>query len=92
MKMFRGYFLYAMVSFASAAVAFSERVGDHITERIIEPMLEVLATLFAPAAPRLVTDGPALDRRLDGPSLSASLLESLRHEKGLPRLGAARGI
>lgn len=90
MKLFRGYFLYALVSFASATVAFSERVVDHVTERIIEPMLDIIASLFAPASPRLAADGPALDRSIDQPSLSASLLESLRHEKGVPRFGAAR--
>lgn len=82
MRMFRGYLLLSLITLAAPAIAAIDRV----TERIATFVL----SLFAPAPFRIATDGPDLVLREDRPSLSASLLESLQHEKGVPRFGAAR--
>ncbi len=68
-----------LVGVASAAIRAVERIA-------------ILAfALFAPAPARLAADGYTFERRADRAPLAASLLEGLRHEKGVPRLGAARG-
>jgi hypothetical protein len=85
MRMFRGYFLVSTI-FALAAPAIA--VIDRVTERIATFVL----SLFAPAPRRLAADGPSFERRIDRAGYEPSLLESLRHEKGVPRYGAARSI
>lgn len=83
MRMFRSIFLAASLMLACASA-----VIDRITERIATFVL----SLFAPAPRRLATDGPSFERRVDRASIDPSLLETLRHEKGVPRYGAARSI
>lgn len=80
---FRSIFLAASLMLASASA-----VIDRVTERIATFVL----SLFAPAPRRLAAEGPSFDRRIERQSLASSLLESLQHEKGVPRYGAARGI
>ena len=84
MRMFRGYLMMGIIALAVPAVA----VIDRLTERIASFLL----SLFAPEPLRLDTDDPDLVRSQNRPSLAAALLESLRHEKGVRHLRAARGI
>lgn len=85
MRMFNGYRIFLAASMLMVAtVAAVERV----TERIATFVL----SLFAPAPFRLATDGPSFERSVDREPLSASLLESLRHEKGARRRSADRHI
>lgn len=85
MRMFRGYHIF--VSFAVMAIS-----AVAVVERGLERIATFVLSLFAPAPFRIATDGPDLVLREDHPSLSASLLEGLRHEKGVPRFGAARNV
>lgn len=84
MRMFRGYFMIGIIALAAPVVAFVDRV----TERIATFLL----SMFAPEPMRMATDGPAFERRIDRAPLAASLLERLRHEKGVRNQGAHRGI
>lgn len=84
MRMFRGYLMMSIIALAAPAVA----VLGRMTERIAT----FLMSLFAPDPLRLAADVPDLARSEDRPSLAAALLESLRHEKGVRNIRAARGI
>ena len=84
MRMFRGYLMLNIIALVAPAIA----VIDRVTERIATFLL----SMFAPEPLRLATDGPAFERRIDRAPLASSLLEGLRHEKGVRNQGAHRGI
>jgi hypothetical protein len=76
-------------------VAVAARFTEHIAapiERAVERAFDFIMSTVTPAPLRLAADGPDLVRSAVRPSLSAALLESLRHEKGVRNLRAARGI
>lgn len=79
---------------AATVFAVAVRAADHVVEVIdgfIDRCIAFVVAAFRIDAPRLAADGPGFERIVERPSLETSLLESLRHEKGVPRLGAARG-
>ena len=79
---------------AATVFAVAARAADHVVEVIegfVDRCIAFVVAAFRIDAPRIVGDEPVCEHRVERPSLAASLLESLRHEKGVPRLGAARG-
>lgn len=86
---------YRIAMLAASVFAVAVRATDHVVEAIegfVDRCIAFIVSAFRLDAPRLAIDGPAFERSIDRPSLASSLLESLRHEKGVPRFGAARGI
>ncbi|SKB32534.1 hypothetical protein [Sphingopyxis flava] len=82
------------VLIVSAVFAVAASFTEHIVapiERAAARFFEFVASVFKVEPMRLAADGPSLVLREDRDPLPASLLERLRHEKGVPRLGAARG-
>ena len=67
-----------------AITSFAARMLDHA--------IAFAFTLFKPDPPLLAGSGSWMIQPEDREPLAPSLLERLRHEKGVPRLGAARGI
>jgi hypothetical protein len=85
MRLFRGYhLLLSVIALAAPLVAVIDRVAERIATFVL--------SMFAPAQPRFAIDDPAFERSVERPALARALLESLRHEKGVPRFGAARNI
>jgi len=80
----------ASLIIAASAMLFSCAIG--VAARVVERTVAFLFSAFAPEPMRLAIDGPAVPRTIYRPPLASSLLESLRHEKGVPRFGAARNI
>lgn len=75
----------------AVAASFTEHIVAPI-ERVLERAFDFIMSTVTPAPLRIAGDGPDMVRRAVRPSLSAALLESLRHEKGARNLRAARGI
>ncbi len=75
----------------SAAARIAEPVVDAV-DRVIVHCVEFLLSAFAADKPVFAVDGPDLIAPGMPASLDPSMLERLRHEKGQPRLGSARGI
>lgn len=79
---------------AATVFAVAARAADHVVEVIdgfIDRCIAFVVAAFRIDAPRIFASGSWMAPTIDREPLAASLLESLRHEKGVPRLGAARG-
>ena len=86
---------YRIAILAASMFAVAARAADRVVEAVdgfVDRCIAFVVAAFRIDAPRLAIDGPAFTRSIDRQSLAPSLLERLRHEKGVPRLGAARGI
>lgn len=86
---------YRIAILAASVFAVAARAAETVIEAVegfVDRCIAFALSMFPAIAPRLVVDGPDMVLRTDRPSLAASLLESLRHEKGVPRFGAARNI
>lgn len=81
-----------MIVAASMAMGtFAARLAEHV-DRTLGRIFDFILSAVTAAPMRFAGDGPQMARRNDRPSIEPSLLEGLRHEKGVSRLGAARGI
>ena len=85
---------YRIALLAASIFAVAVRAAEQVVAEIegfVDRCITVLLSMFPAMKLRLVDDGPDMILREDRASLASSLLESLRHEKGVPRYGAARG-
>ena len=86
---------YRIAIVAASLFAVAARATDHVVaaiEGFVDRCIAFVVSAFKLDAPRIATDGPSFERRIDRAGYEPSLLESLRHEKGVPRYGAARSI
>lgn len=86
---------YQIAIVAASLFAVAARASDRVIEAIegfVDRCIAFIVSGFRMDAPRLAHDGPAFLSGVAGASIDPSLLERLRHEKGIPRLGAARNI
>lgn len=86
---------YHIALAAASLLAVAARASAHvldIIEGFVDRCIDFIVSGFRSDAPRLANDGPAFLSGVAGVSIDPSLLERLRHEKGIPRLGAARNI
>lgn len=86
---------YQIAIVAASLFAVAARAADNVVaavDGIFDRCIDFIVSAFKVDAPRFAFYGPEMVLRTDRPSLSQSLLESLRHEKGVPRSGAARNI
>lgn len=86
---------YHIAIAAASLFAVAARASDRVLEIIdgfVYRCIAFVVSGFRMDAPRLANDGPAFLSGVAGVSIDPSLLERLRHEKGIHRLGAARNI
>ncbi|MBN8806497.1 MAG: hypothetical protein BGO58_07975 [Sphingopyxis sp. 65-8] len=86
---------YHIALAAASLFAVAARASDRVIEVIagfVERCIDFIVSGFRMDAPHLANDGPAFLSGVAGVAIDPSLLERLRHEKGIPRLGAARNI
>lgn len=86
---------YQIAIVAASVFAVAVRAADTVISAIdgfVDRCVAFVVSAFKMDAPRVANDGPSFDRTISREPLVRSLLESLRHEKGVPRFGAARNI
>lgn len=86
---------YHIAIIAASTFAVAVRAADNVVEVVagfFERCIDFVVSAFAADKPMFAVDGPDMVLRTERPSLAASLLEFIRHEKGVPRSGAARNI